>query len=29
MGENVYRLKGILSRKKQLVPYLAELIRTG
>ena len=29
VGENVYRLKGILSRKKQLVPCLAELIRTG
>ncbi len=27
--ENVYMLKGILSRKKQLVPCLTELIRKG
>jgi manganese-dependent inorganic pyrophosphatase len=27
MDENVYLLKGILSRKKQLVPILMELIR--
>lgn len=27
MDENVYLLKGILSRKKQLVPCLSELIR--
>jgi manganese-dependent inorganic pyrophosphatase len=29
MEENVYMLKGILSRKKQLVPCLTELIRKG
>jgi len=27
MEENVYLLKGILSRKKQLIPILTELIR--
>ena len=27
--ESVYMLKGILSRKKQLVPCLTELIRKG
>ena len=27
--ENVYMLKGVLSRKKQLVPCLTELIRKG
>jgi len=29
MDENVFLLKGVLSRKKQLVPCLTELIRTG
>ena len=29
VDENVFLLKGVLSRKKQLVPCLTELIRTG
>ncbi|HNS55250.1 MAG TPA: hypothetical protein PKH25_10780, partial [Syntrophales bacterium] len=29
VDDNVFLLKGVLSRKKQLVPCLTELIRTG
>jgi manganese-dependent inorganic pyrophosphatase len=29
LDEGIFLMKGILSRKKQLVPYLTELIRTG
>jgi len=29
MDEHVYLLKGILSRKKQLIPILTEIIRNS
>ena len=28
-GENLYRLKGVLSRKKQLVPHLLKVFKSG
>ena len=29
MEENIFKLKGILSRKKQLIPYLTDMLRKG
>jgi manganese-dependent inorganic pyrophosphatase len=29
LDENIFKLKGILSRKKQLVPCLTDMIRKG
>lgn len=27
MAENLYEMSGVLSRKKQMMPYLADLLR--